>query len=291
MFDLRDAEMLREIVKAGGFRAAADALGLSQSAISNRIAALEKRLGVLIFDRSRRQASLTLVGRRVLEEGERLIALRDQIVEGITGGAAGGTLRLGVAETIVHTRLPAIVRALREAAPAVRIELSVEVSQRLAAMLAGDEIDLAVLMRQSVPAGALGGPVSRSELGWYASPALDLGEAPLSLAALVRWPIVTFSRGTLPYREVERLFAQPEIEPPILHGSASLATVLSLVVDGTGIGTLPLEMAAEDAARGRIVPVRVAPELTLSAVEFSICRIKSLGAPVDAAIEALCRPD
>ena len=103
--------------------------------------------------------------------------------------------------------------------------------------------------------------------------------------------ITPTENGVSFYREVERLFAQPEIEPPILHGSASLATVLSLVVDGTGIGTLPLEMAAEDAARGRIVPVRVAPELTLSAVEFSICRIKSLGAPVDAAIEAICRPD
>ncbi len=291
MFDLRDAEMLREIVKAGGFRAAADAMGLSQSAVSNRIAALEKRLGVLLFDRSRRQASLTLAGRRALEEGERLIALRNQIVEGLTGEAAAGTLRLGVAETVVHTRLPAIVRALRDAAPAVRIELSVEVSQRLATMLTEDEIDLAVLMRQTVPAGALGGPVTRSELGWYAAPSLDLGDAPLSLAALARWPIVSFSRGTLPYREVERLFAQPEIEPPILHGSASLATVLSLVADGTGIGTLPLEMAAEDIARGRIVAVKVDPELGLSAVEFSICRTKSLGSAIDAAVDSLCRND
>ncbi|WP_226577886.1 LysR family transcriptional regulator [Acuticoccus sediminis] len=287
MFDLRDAEMLREIVKAGGFRAAADTMGLSQSAVSNRIAALERRLGVQLFDRSRRQASLTLVGRRVLEEGERLIALRDQIVEGITGASAAGTLRLGVAETIVHTRLPSIVRALREAAPALRIELSVEVSQRLSAMLADDEIDLAVLLRQSVPPGAVGGPISRSELGWYASPALDLGDAPLTVATLARWPIVTFSRGTLPYREVERLFARPEIEPPILHGSASLATVLSLVADGTGIGTLPVEMVAGDVEQGRIVPVPVAAELVPSALDFTICRMKSLGAAVDAVIDRL----
>lgn len=291
MFDLRDAEMLREVVRAGGFRAAADALGLSQSAVSNRIAALERRLGVLLFDRSRRQASLTLVGRRMLEECERLIALRDQIAEGISGASIAGTLRLGVAETIVHTRLRKIVKVLGEAAPALRIELSVEVSERLAAMLVGDEIDLAVMLRQSVPAGATGGPIGKTSLGWYAAPGLALGSEPLSLAALARHPIVSFSRGTPPYREVERLFAQPEIDPPILHGSASLATVLSLVEDGLGIGTLPAEMVARDVAAGRIVPVAVEAALAPSDLHFALCRMKSLGATLDGAVASLCEPD
>lgn len=278
MFGIRDAEMIREVVRAGGFRAAAEALGLSQSAVSNRIAALESRLGVRLFDRSRRRVSLTLVGRRFLEESERLVALRDQIAESIAGEAdVPGTLRLGVAETIVHTRLPAILKALRDAAPRLRIELSVEVSGTLAAMLASDALDAAVLLSEFAPGGAVGRSVGRYPLGWYAAPSLALGEAPLDAAALAGWPIVTFSRGTTPYREVERLFARPDIPAPLLHGSASLATVLALVADGVGVGTLPVEMAADAVARGAIVEVGVVADLRPTPLEFTFCRTKELG--------------
>ena len=273
MFGIRDVEVLREIVRRDGFRAAALALGLSQSAVSTRVAALERALGVPLFDRSRRKARLTPEGRRFLEEAERLVAMRDAIAARYAN-AAPGTLRLGVAETIAHTRVAALTAALGEAAPGLRIELAVEASPALAAMLADDAVDVAVLMAPFVPPGAASRAFGRFDLGWYAAPG-RVGEAPLDAAALAAHPVVTFARGTLPYREVETLLSGPDLDP-LLHGSASLATVLTMVEAGAGIGTLPRAVAAKAVEDGRIAEVAVVAALHLSPLEFAAAWLRDL---------------
>ncbi|MEM7567194.1 MAG: LysR family transcriptional regulator [Pseudomonadota bacterium] len=287
MFGIRDAEMMREVARSGGFRAAAQALELSQSAVSNRIATLERKLGVLLFDRSKRQVRLTAEGRRFLEEIERLVALRDQIAESFAGkDHSRATLRLGVAETVVHTRMAAIVKALQDAAPGLRIELAVDTSARLAEKLVADELDVAALMKQFMPPSAVGVSVGRFELDWYAAPTLGLSGR-MGVADIAAHPIVTFSKETLPFREVERLFARPDIPVPLLHGSASLATVMNLVADGVGIGTLPRAIARDAVAAGRIGALDVEDEAVLSPLQFTLCRVRDLGEAVETAMGAL----
>ena len=283
MFGIRDVEVLREIVRRDGFRAAALALGLSQSAVSTRVAALERALGTALFDRSRRKARLTPEGRRFLEEAERLVAMRDAIAARYAS-AAPGTLRLGVAETIAHTRVAALTAALGGAAPGLRIELAVESSPALAAMLADDAVDVAVLMAPFVPPGATARPFGRFDLGWYAAPG-RAGEGPLDAAALAAHPIVTFARTTLPFREVEGLLSHPDHDPPLLHGSASLATVLTMVEAGAGIGTLPRAVAASAVEAGRITEVEVADALRLSPLEFAAAWARDLPPGVAGALD------
>ena len=282
MFGIRDVEVLREIVRSDGFRAAALALGLSQSAVSTRVAALERALGTTLFDRSRRKARLTPEGRRFLEEAERLVAMRDAIAARYAH-AAPGTLRLGVAETIAHTRVAALTAALGRAAPGLRIELAVESSPALAALLADDAVDVAVLMTPFVPPGAISHPFGRFDLGWYAAPG-RVGGGPLDAAALAAHPVVTFARTTLPYREVETRLSAPDLDP-LLHGSASLATVLTMVEAGAGIGTLPRAVAANAVRDGRIVEVEVADALRLSPLEFAAAWLRDLPPGVAKALE------
>ena len=275
MFGLRDVEVLREVVRRGGFRAAAAALGLSQSAVSNRIMALERALGVALFDRSRRKAELTVQGRRFLEEATRLIELRDRIAAPYAAGESAGTLRLGVAETIVHTRMGDLLRRLARHSPELRIELAVESSPRLARMLSERALDLTVLMTPFVPPDANARRFGLFELGWYVARA-DADAGVLDAHALAQRPIVTFARETLPYREVARLLSDPDLAPPLLHGSASLATVLTMVIEGMGVGTLPRAMAAAAATDGRIREVATDPALALSPLHFSIAWLGEL---------------
>ena len=286
MFGLRDVEVLREVVRQGGFRPAAAALKLSQSAVSTRIMALERTLGVALFDRSRRKAELTAEGRRFLEEADRLVELRDRIAARYAEGRGGSTLRLGVAETIVHTRMGSLLRRLAGATPNLRIELAVESSPALAAMLTGRTLDVAVLMTPLVPEGANARPFGRFELGWYAAAGTWDG-ARLDPVALARHPIVTFARDTLPYREVARKLADPGLAPPLLHGSASLATMLTMVAEGMGVGTLPRAMVVEAVDGGRIQEVAVEPDLALSPLDFSTAWHGDLAVPV---VDALSGP-
>ena len=272
MFSIRDAEIVRDVVRHGGFRAAAAARGLSQSAISNRVAALEAALGVRLFDRSRRRVGLTAAGRRFLEETERLIGFRDRIADEFARAAPTlGTVRLGASETIVHARLPAMLARLRARAPSLRIELAVETSDELGRMLADDEIDVAALLTPFVPIGAASLPIGEFDMGWYAAASSELGDAPLEPEALARHPLVTFSRVSLPYQEVERLFADRDCPAPLVHGSASLSTVLAFVETGMGIGTLPRAIARIPEAEGRVARVDVVDALALTPLAFSLC--------------------
>jgi len=273
MFGFKDVEIVKAVVRAGGFRAAAQRLNLAQSAISTRIAALEKRLGLTLFDRVGRQVRLSSAGRRFLEEADRLVQSRDRIVQELTQTSGlNGTVRIGVAETIVHTILTQMLKRLRQDHPHVRFELSVDTSEQLARKLSDDELDVAILLRELQPRGVVGTALRPVELGWYASTAMPDRNRAWTLQELAEHPIVTFPKGTLPYKQVERLFAGAISEPPVLHGSASLSTVLHLVADQFGIGVLPRRIAASHplGAAEHIRRIDVEPEAEPQELNFIV---------------------
>ncbi len=254
MFDIKDIEIVNCIVRHGGFRAAAAQMRLSQSAVSARIAALENRLGIELFDRRKRRGRLSPAGRTFLDQTARLTEMRDRIMASL-GHEAGfaGTIRIGVAETVVHTWLPGLMTRIHDNFPNLRIELAVDTSSVLAAKLLQDDLDVAVLMEEWVPAQSSGTFVHASVIDWFAATATDLPRHPLTLEELARQPIVTFPKATIPYRNLEAIFAGADLDAaPLLHGCASLSTALHLVRAGFGIGVLPSSMAAADVATGLI---------------------------------------
>lgn len=271
VFELKDIEILQDIVRAGGFRAAAQKYGLSQSAISNRVMALEKRLGIQLFDRARRQVRLTPVGRRFLEEALRLVVARDRLVQEVNSAdGLSGTIRIGVAETIVHTILSEMLNQLKHLHPRVRFELAVDTSRQLGGALAEDELDVAILLRESVPSGAVAVPLSPQPLGWYRSASAEPPSAPLTLTELASSPIVSFPRGTPPFRELEGILAAPDLPTPDLHASASLSTVTHLVADGFGIGVLPVRLAEAAPFSSKLRELPVVDAARMSALRFVV---------------------
>lgn len=273
MFGFRDIEIVREIVRAGGFRAAAQRSGLAQSAISTRIASLEKRLGIKLFDRVGRSVRLSAAGRRFLEEADRLIDNRNRVVQELTQtNGLSGIVRIGVAETIVHTILTALLGRLHLDHAAVRFELSVDTSEHLSDKLVADEIDIAILLSQFQPPGSVSTPLKPVKLDWFFGPEITAPAEPWTLAQLSKFPIVTFPKKTPPHRQVEQLFLRPEFSPPILHGSASLSTVLHLVGDGFGIGVLPSRMveAMPLGRNGQVRPLPVEPAAVIDDLEFVV---------------------
>jgi DNA-binding transcriptional LysR family regulator len=150
MFELKDVEIIREVVRCGGFRAAAQKLRLSQSAVSTRVSEAEQRIGVELLDRKRHGARLTPLGRRFLDQAERLLEMRDQIASSLHPSSGfAGTIRIGAAESIVHILLPDMLRGIRNVFPDARLELSVDLSPVLARRLSagGRDQHAAVLLR------------------------------------------------------------------------------------------------------------------------------------------------
>lgn len=144
---LRQLEYLVAVADHGTFGAAAEALHVSQPALSTQVAEAEQRLGLTVFERGRHGATATPEGeavltaaRRVLDEARELVRVAAE-----RAGDLAGPLALGVIPTIAPYLLPVVVREVRRRFPDVELRLREERTADLLASLRGGTLDLALL--------------------------------------------------------------------------------------------------------------------------------------------------
>ncbi len=123
--DIRHLRALLAVVEHGTFANAAEALGFTQSAVSQQIASLERLVGERLFDRpgGPRPVTLTAAGRMVLKHAERILEQVRVFDRDLTGHKSGTTGRIdvGVFQSVAVKVLPAVVgRLLRESQADVR---------------------------------------------------------------------------------------------------------------------------------------------------------------------------
>ena len=200
MVDLRNLETFVWVAQLRGFRAAAAKLNTTQPAVSARIAALEDELGARLFDRARRGAALTVKGERLLGYAERMLQLRADMLQAVLDrNEVRGLIRLGVAETIVHTWLSRLVERTHAVYPSVTLEIEVDTTPNLRAGLVKHQLDIAFLLGPISEPRMKNFALSSYPVAWVASPRLKLPAEPVPLAALARLPIITYPRNCLLY--------------------------------------------------------------------------------------------
>jgi DNA-binding transcriptional LysR family regulator len=269
MLDFKSIETFLWVVKLGSFRGAAQRLNTTQPAISQRIAQLERELGVKLLNRDHRVASPTPSGRQMMIYAEKLIGLRSEMMAEVGDRSAmRGVLRLGVAETIVHTWLPKLVKSVNEIYPNLSLEIEVDITPNLSARLLAQEIELAFVVGPLSVSGMQSRVLCDYNIGFLASPALGLGNGPVGRHDLAKFPMITFPRKTRPYEAVRAVFDRPDLPPIRLHASASLATVIHMAIEGLGIAVIPAAIVENELAAGRLqlldTDVKMAP-LTFTA--------------------------
>ncbi|RUT94246.1 LysR family transcriptional regulator, partial [Mesorhizobium sp. USDA-HM6] len=149
-----DTTLIRAFVTAAdkaSMTAAANALNLTQGAVSQQIKRLEEVLGQTLFERDRRGLRLTRSGERLLDKGRRLLQLNDEIIAEMGGKAVAGRVRIGVPYDLVGTLLQPVLKTYAEAYPQVEISLVCASSPELAAALAAGTVDLAVIEERAGP--------------------------------------------------------------------------------------------------------------------------------------------
>jgi len=269
MVDFKSIETFLWVVTLGSFRGAGQRLNTTQPAISQRIAQLERELGVKLLNRDHRVASPTPSGRQLMVYAEKLISLRSEMMAEVgERSAMRGVLRLGVAETIVHTWLPRLIKSVNTAHPNLSLEIEVDITPNLSARLLGQEIELAFLLGPLSASGVRNRVLCDYPIGVLASPSLGLGDGPLKLRDLAKFPIITFPRKSQPYETVRSLFNRPDLPPIRLHASASLATVIHMATEGLGIAVIPTSIVENELADGRLQLLSTdlkIPPLTFSA--------------------------
>jgi DNA-binding transcriptional LysR family regulator len=149
-----DTALIRTFVTVAdkaSMTAAANALHLTQGAVSQQVKRLEEALGCSLFERDRRGLRLTRPGERLFDKAKRLLGLNDEIWAEMAGTDVAGQVRLGVPYDLVGTLLAPVLKAYAEAYPRVEISLLCAASPDLTAALAAGTIDLAVIEERVGP--------------------------------------------------------------------------------------------------------------------------------------------
>ena len=261
MQDLNDLRFFAAVAGAGGFSAAARALGVPKSRLSRRVATLEAQLGVRLVERSTRRFKVTEVGHDVLRHARAALAEADAIEEAVSRLKVEpqGLVRVSCpldADRLVGAALPAFLTRH----PRLRVQLIVS-NRRVDLIDEGVDIAIRVRERLDTDADLQLKIISRGGSLLVASPAfISEWGAPAAPADIPSFP--TLGHTDRPGLDRWALLSTAGEEAEVAHDprlSASTFPILrQAACDGIGIANLPDYVCRDLIEAGRLV--RVLPD-------------------------------
>ena len=256
--NLAQLRALVAVAERGGFTRAAADLGLTQSAVSHAVAALERELGQRLVDRDRVGAVLTAVGKAVVDDAREAVRAADRVAEraAASAGELVGELRLGGMPSTNLAVLPALQRRFARRHPAARVSLLEGTDDEMVDWLERGLVDLSCVV---VGLGAVDGPVlAEDEFVALVHPEHPLvGEASIAVEDLLDDAFVTSKSGCEPL--VESIFAGQGLTFRPTHRVTQLSTIVTMVRAGMGVALLPSLMLDGDPAG--VVPLPLRPRV------------------------------
>lgn len=228
-----------QVARLGSVSRAAEALFLSQPAVSLQLQALAREAGVPLFERSGRRYSLT-------REGELLYELARPLIEGLDGIDAqfrerlrnleGGNLHIAAGSSTILYLLPPLVKAFRAANPQVHLELHNVTGQDGLALLRSDAVDFAFGSMLDVPRDLDYAPVRSYQAMLITAPGHPLADkADLSLEDLSPYGLILPPRRLTTYRLVDLVFQRNRVPYTVALEVGGWEVIKQYVAMGLGI--------------------------------------------------------
>lgn len=174
--DIDALRALRAIDQHGGVTRAAEALGLTQSAVSHKIKRLESGLGGDLLDRRPGGQMFTALGEELLQYAARILSLHDEALLSLTRSELAGRVMLGLTEDTGCSDLSRILGRFRRVYPQVTVRTKVRMSLVLRAMLDHGDLDAAILQVFAHEVRPTDTVLMRERLYWVKSRDLALSE-------------------------------------------------------------------------------------------------------------------
>lgn len=241
-FDLTELQALIAVADQQSFRAAAEALHLSQPALSRRIGKLEAALGTPLLARTTRHVALTATGREFLEPARAALGGLQDAVLRLAGSTALRHGRVGLAcvPSVAARVLPKVLRAFTARFPGVRVQLTdASASAVLAAVIDG-QADFGIDF-----VGAQEPDVRFEPLGRETYVLVMPRTHPWARRRSVRWGelagqrMVSVSRRSGNRVLIDQALAELPARPVAFHEAEHVAGALALVEAGLGMAALP----------------------------------------------------
>lgn len=290
-YTLRQLEVFLAVARAGSVSRAANALFLSQSAVSEALGDLERQFDARLFDRVGKRLQLGELGRLVRARAESVLDEARDLENALAGRDEVGRLRIGATLTIGnHVAVPLIARFKREHAGA-EPSLSVANTAEIARQVANFEIDVGLIEGEVEHPDLTMETWRDDELVVFCAPAhpfarkRSLTDNDLRGAAWIVREQGSGTRQTFD-RAMHGLLPALRIALSLQHTEA----IKQAVQIGLGVGCLSRIALAEDFARGSLVACRVPQRNLRRRFYFLLRKQKFRSAGVERWL-ALCRRD
>jgi DNA-binding transcriptional LysR family regulator len=247
--ELRDLRSFVAVAQQRNFSRAAEALHVSQPALSEQIRKLEDELGAPLFERTSRGATLTDAGEAFLPHARAVLSQADQAAEAVRLIARGlaGTLTLGFIDSAALGLLPPLIRRFSARHPEVKLRLrELGTRAQIEALEAGD-IDVGIVRGPIWNAGLTGVSLATEPL-LVALPAQHrlASQTAIRPQELADEGFITHpaDRGAALREETLRLCHEAGFDPRIVQEANEIATICALAAAGLGIAIVPASAAA-----------------------------------------------
>lgn len=235
---IRELKTFICVTQRGSFAAAGQQVGLTQSAVSAQIKSLEDSLGVKLFDRTGRSATLNSAGQRAIPLAEEILRLFGRMGTADSGNDFHGALRIGAIGTVQTGILPQALVALKSQAPFIETNLVPGVSLNLLSQVDAGELDLAIMIRPpfSLPKDLQAEVIAREAFVLITSKEV-VGDDPLAI--LAEQPFVRYDRGSFGGRLVTQFLKQQKIHVQQALELDELDAIVKMVRSGLGVSLVP----------------------------------------------------
>src|SRR6201998_3356909 len=238
------------------FSSAATTLGVSQSTLSQALAALETGLGTQLFERSTRRVFLTTEGRQLLPRALGVV----EAVDAFTAAAAGAadplhaSMRLGLIPTVAPYVLPTLLAGLAGRLPSLTLRVIEDQTERLLALLREGALDAALIALPADAVGVTAIPIYEEDFLLAVPRGHPLsGKHRVPVAALAELPLLLLDEGHCLRDQALDVCQKAGVRADLANTrAASLATAVQCVTGGVGVTLIPQTAVPVESARSRL---------------------------------------
>ena len=240
--NLKDFEYVKAVAQYKHFRKAADACYVSQPTLSGQVKKLEQELGVVIFDRSTKQVTLTVQGEQLLKQIT-LILDQTQVLKEIAASSHDplkGKINVGIIPTIAPYLLPTLLTSMKQAFSETQFSfIELQTAQTLVALDNG-EIDIAIVADVADLAPYHVSPLYKEDFLVAVSEQHALAQhTEVALAQLHECDLLMLNEGHCFKEQAEQFCFSAGVEVSNQYKGNSIETLLALVAMDDGVTFVP----------------------------------------------------
>ncbi len=265
----RRLKVFHTVAKLLSFTKAAEALHMTQPAVTFQVRQLEEYFNTRLFDRTHNKVNLTPAGERVAEFAERIFDLYSEMENSVRDltGEISGALTIGASTTIAEYMLPALLGEFKNRYPEINLRLKVSNSEGIVSMVEHNVIDLGVVESPVSNKNLIVEVCHDDRLVVVASPEHELAKrgTKVKAAELIEYPFVSREEGSGTREVITQYLADEDVNPAEMNFSLELGSpeaIKGAVEAGMGITIMSRSIIEKELKLNTLCELQLDPPLS-----------------------------